>query len=110
MEETSIPHKPYFRIGQVARLLKVEPHVLRYWESVFPQLQPVRAPSRQRLYRRRDVEMLIVIKRLLHQQGFTIAGARRHLERLNDPQSEGQPDLLATEVAQELRDILKLIS
>ncbi len=80
MGQTELPRKPYFRIGEVADLLGVETYVLRYWEGEFPQLKPVRAPSRQRLYKRPDVQQLLVIKDLLHNQGYTIAGARRLLE------------------------------
>jgi DNA-binding transcriptional MerR regulator len=82
MDQVSLPVKPYFRIGEVAELLGVETYVLRYWESEFPQLKPVRAPSRQRLYRRPDVQTLLVIKDLLHNQGFTIAGAKKRLLEL----------------------------
>ncbi len=82
MDKAALPNKPYFRIGEVAELLGVETHVLRYWESEFPQLSPTRAPSGQRLYRRPDVEKLIVVRRLLHQEGYTIAGARRRLEEM----------------------------
>lgn len=82
MGQTELPRKPYFRIGEVADLLGVETYVLRYWEGEFPQLKPVRAPSRQRLYKRPDVQQLLVIKDLLHNQGYTIAGARRRLLEL----------------------------
>lgn len=82
MDKAALPNKPYFRIGEVAELLGVETHVLRYWEAEFPQLSPTRAPSGQRLYRRPDVEKLILVRRLLHQEGYTIAGARRRLEEM----------------------------
>ena len=82
METPALPNKPYFRIGEVAELLGVETHVLRYWENEFPHLSPTRAPSGQRLYRRPDVAKLVIIRRLLHAEGYTIAGARRRLEDL----------------------------
>lgn len=84
-----IPQKPYYRIGEVARILGLETHVLRYWESEFPQLQPVRAASKQRLYRLEDLERLFEIKELVHEQRYTIAGARQRLEDLkNQPEAE----------------------
>ena len=83
-ETTAIPDKLYFRIGEVARLCKVQSYVLRFWESEFPQLKPNKSGTGQRLYRKRDVEMALQIKRLLHEEGYTIAGARHLL------QSEGR--------------------
>src|SRR5580698_5906856 len=79
-----IPDKLYFRIGEVAKLCKVEAYVLPFWESEFPQLKPNKSGTGQRLYRKRDVEMALHIKRLLHEEGYTIAGARQLL------QSEGR--------------------
>ena len=72
-----IPDKLYFKIGEVSKLAEVAPHVLRYWESEFSDIKPKRATSRQRLYRREDVELILIIKNLLHTQGYTIAGARK---------------------------------
>lgn len=74
-----IPDKLYFKIGEVSRLAGVAAHVLRYWESEFPSISPQRANSQQRLYRRVDVETVLAIKTLLHEQGYTIAGARKFL-------------------------------
>ena len=79
--EIGLPDRKYFKIGEVAALLVVEPHVLRYWETQFSQLRPHKARSGHRLYRRREVETLIVIKDLLHVQRFTIAGARQALRQ-----------------------------
>src|SRR5215472_7141580 len=73
------PAKSLFRIGEVSRLTATKPFVLRYWETEFPMLQPVKSPKGQRLYRRQDIETVLKIKRLLYDEGFTIAGARRHL-------------------------------
>ena len=75
----SIPDKLYFRIGDVAQLCDLQAYVLRYWETEFPQLRPNKGGTGQRLYRRRDVELVLEIKRLLYAEGFTIAGARRLL-------------------------------
>ncbi|HTW23048.1 MAG TPA: MerR family transcriptional regulator [Candidatus Baltobacteraceae bacterium] len=68
-----------FRIGEVSRLTATKTFVLRFWESEFPMLQPVKSPSGHRLYRREDIETVFEIKRLLYDEGFTIAGARKHL-------------------------------
>ena len=75
----SIPDKLYFRIGDVARLCSLPAYVLRFWETEFPQLKPHKGGSGQRLYRKRDVEIVLEIKRLLYDEGFTIAGARKFL-------------------------------
>jgi DNA-binding transcriptional MerR regulator len=75
-----IPDKLYFKIGEVAKLAEVPPHVLRYWEAEFPGIKPKRANSQQRLYRYQDVELVLKIKSLLHDQGYTIAGARKLLQ------------------------------
>lgn len=80
MPEPVLPNKLYFRIGEVAKLVGVKPYVLRYWETEFTVLRPGKTPSHHRLYRRRDVEMLLEIKDLLYEQGFTIAGAKKKLK------------------------------
>jgi len=77
--ESSVPAKSLFRIGEVSRLTSTKPFVLRYWETEFPMLQPVKSPKGHRLYRREDIETVFTIKRLLYDEGFTIAGARRQL-------------------------------
>ncbi len=74
-----IPEKLYFRIGEVSRLIGVQPYVLRYWESEFPALAPNKSGAGHRFYRRKDVELLLQIKHLLYDKRFTIEGARRHL-------------------------------
>ena len=73
----TIPDKLYFKIGEVAKMADVPTHVLRYWESEFSGIKPKRASSKQRLYRRQDVELILQIKTLLHDQGYTIAGAKK---------------------------------
>ena len=75
-----IPDKLYFRIGDVARLAGIKPYVLRFWESEFKTLGPKKSGTGHRLYRRKDVEQVLEIKRLLYEQRFTIEGARKHLE------------------------------
>src|SRR5215469_6377452 len=75
--------KSLYRIGEVSRITDTKPFVLRYWETEFPTLQPVKSAKGHRLYRRQDVETVLLIKRLLYDQGFTIAGARRHLREIS---------------------------
>ena len=75
-----LPDKIYFKIGEVSRIVGVEPYVLRYWETEFELLKPGKAPSRHRLYKKKDVELLLEIKRLLYAEGFTIEGARKKLK------------------------------
>ena len=77
--EMAGPEKSLLRIGEVSRLTATKPFVLRYWETEFPMLQPVKSPKGHRLYRREDIDTVFTIKRLLYNEGFTIAGARRHL-------------------------------
>lgn len=91
-EKTEIPDKLYFRIGEVSRLCKVESYVLRFWESEFSQLRPNKSGTGQRLYRKRDVEMALRIKRLLHEEGYTIVGARQILQS-ESRRKGGQPEL-----------------
>ncbi|MBI2880920.1 MAG: MerR family transcriptional regulator [Candidatus Tectomicrobia bacterium] len=78
-EKPKIPDKLFFKIGEVAAIANTKPHVLRYWETEFGMLKPVKNASGQRVYRRRDVEMVLEIKRLLHEERFTIAGAKKRL-------------------------------
>ena len=85
----SIPDKLYFRIGEVAALAGVPAYVLRYWQTEFPQLQPKKSGSGQRLYRQREVELVLRIRELLYRHRFTIAGAKRELARV---ERGGKPD------------------
>ena len=80
-ERGALPPKLYFRIGEVAGLVGVEPHVLRYWEREFRSIRPSKSSKGQRVYSRRDVETLLRVRELLYGQGFTIAGARRRLRQ-----------------------------
>lgn len=83
--EPVIPDKLYFRIGEVSKLCTLPAYVLRFWESEFPQLKPVKSSTGQRMYRQRDVESALRIKKLLYDEGFTIAGARQHLRAESKP-------------------------
>ena len=81
LTEVLIPEKNYFRIGEVSDLAQTKSYVLRFWETEFPMLKPVKSPTGHRLYRREDVETVFEIKRLLYDQGFTIDGARKELAK-----------------------------
>ncbi len=124
-KKVEIPEKLYFRIGEVAKLVGVKPYVLRYWESEIPALRPTKTKSRHRLYRRRDVELLIEIKRLLYAERYTIEGARKRLRELqrngqkpeaNPPESPPPKPLtmkaaraLIGKIRKDLTDIIKLL-
>jgi DNA-binding transcriptional MerR regulator len=82
-----IPDRLYFKIGDVARICGVETYVLRFWETQFPQLKPNKGGTGQRLYRRREVELALDIKRLVHREGYTIAGAKQVLDVSPRPQA-----------------------
>ena len=92
-EKPEIPDKLYFRIGEVAKLCSVAPYVLRFWESEFTQLKPNKSGTGQRLYRRRDVEMALRVKRLLYDEGYTIPGARQAIQAESRNKRSGQPEL-----------------
>jgi DNA-binding transcriptional MerR regulator len=85
-----------YRIGEVSRMTELKPFVLRYWETEFPMLEPVKSASGHRLYRAEDVNMVRKIKRLLYDEGFTIAGARRHLRDPNAVAGHLAPDFELT--------------
>lgn len=112
-EPAEIPDKLYFRIGEVSSLLNVEPYVLRYWETEFPSLAPKKSGTGHRLYRRKDVELLLRIKHLLYEKRFTIEGARQilHGESRNAqpkvPAKQEQQDLFALDPIPEIRRALK---
>ncbi len=116
-EQVFIPDKLYFRIGEVATLCRLPAYVLRFWESEFPQLKPVKSSSGQRMYRRRDVESVLRIKQLLYEQGFTISGARQQLRAEAKPDKTqsaipfpAQPSSEIQQIRQGLREILSLLS
>ena len=96
-----IPDKTLFRIGEVSRLTATKAFVLRYWETEFPTLQPVKSPSGHRMYRREDIETVFEIKRLLYDEGFTIAGARRHLAEQNGTAEPGAEPVASPPPARE---------
>ena len=100
----AVPLKLYYRIGEVAEIVGVEPHVLRYWETEFRSIRPQKSRSGQRVYSRRDVNKLIRVRDLLYSQGFTIAGARKKLlQSGQEPSRAAEPALVA---ARGMRDTL----
>jgi DNA-binding transcriptional MerR regulator len=99
--------KLYFKIGEVAKIVGVKPYVLRYWETEFSMVRPGKTRSKHRLYRRKDVEMLMRIKELLHDQRFTIEGARKHLRAEADaPVRNGWPSQVQLRKLREIRETL----
>ncbi len=115
--EIIIPDKLYFRIGEVASLCRLPAYVLRFWETEFPQLKPVKSSTGQRMYRKRDVESVVRIKKLLYEDGFTIAGARTQLreESKSDRNQTAlpfpvSPSVSAAHLRNELQQILHILS
>ncbi|MGB9236555.1 MAG: MerR family transcriptional regulator [Terriglobales bacterium] len=114
--EIIIPDKLYFRIGEVARLCRLPAYVLRFWETEFPQLKPVKGSTGQRMYRRRDVESVVRIKKLLYEDGFTIAGARVQLREEKTERSQTalpfplNPAKNVAYLRNELQQILHILS
>ena len=115
--EIIIPDKLYFRIGEVAGLCRLPAYVLRFWETEFPQLKPVKSSTGQRMYRKRDVESVVRIKRLLYEDGFTIAGARVQLrEEIKSDRAQTalpfpmRPSASVAHLRHELQQILHILS
>jgi DNA-binding transcriptional MerR regulator len=105
--DVTIPNKLYFKIGEVSEITGMEPYVIRYWESEFKSIKPSRTQSNQRVYRRKDVESILEIKRMLYEEKLTIAGARRKLQD-KKVQDKKQLDLDFT-VKKDHRDHLAII-
>ena len=106
MPTTQIPNKLFFRIGEVCKIVDLEPFVLRFWETEFPNLAPEKSKSGHRVYKRKDIEMVLRIKELLYERGYTIAGARKQLSR-SRPKEQRQKIL--HRIREELQDILTLL-
>lgn len=109
MTRPNLPLKLYYRIGEVAEIVGVETHVLRYWESEFPTIRPQKSPKGQRVYSRRDLEKLLRVKELLYSEGYTVQGARKRLrELMKEPGSNSAtetpaaPEVAATKPPAEL--------
>ena len=101
-----IPAKRYFTIGEVGELCGVKPHVLRYWEQEFPQLNPVKRRGNRRYYQRQDVLLIRQIRALLYQQGFTIGGARQQLSGESARDDATQRQQVIRQIRSELEDVL----
>ncbi len=110
-----IPDKPFFKIGETARMFGVKPYVLRYWETEFRSGKPQKTRSQQRLYRKRDVELMIRIRHLLYEERFTIEGARSRLRELGHdeaapplpPPPDVSPEVLR-KIKQGLQDLIRI--
>lgn len=107
-DKRAVPDKLFYKIGEVSRIAEVEPYVLRYWETEFPFLKPRKNRSGQRVYLRKDVETILLVKRLLYQEKYTIAGVRR---RLGDQSSSVQKEtpVTAMERIERVREGLRAI-
>ena len=111
--DTLIPDKVYFRIGEVSKILGVKPYVIRYWESEFKTIKPVRTKSAQRLYRKKDVQDLAIIKTLLYTDRFTISGAKKYLSKTKGEtvRAGEDPDRkLLVEIKRGLQQIRDMVS
>ncbi|HEX8594319.1 MAG TPA: MerR family transcriptional regulator [Pseudomonas sp.] len=104
-----IPGKRYFTIGEVSELCAVKPHVLRYWEQEFPQLNPVKRRGNRRYYQREDVLMIRQIRGLLYEQGFTIGGARLRMTNGDAADDTHQYKQLLRQMITELEDVLLVL-
>lgn len=123
MDKTSpvnghIPNKLYFKIGEVSKIAGIQPYVLRYWESEFKTIKPSRTKSKQRIYRKNDVEIILEIKRMLYEEKLTIAGARKKLQELKSKGKkqlqfdfDGKKDYrnILKEIKKELKAIRKML-
>jgi DNA-binding transcriptional MerR regulator len=114
-DASGIPDRPYFKIGEAARLCAVKPYVLRYWETEFRSIKPHKTRSQQRLYRRKDLELLLKIRHLLYDERFTIEGARARLRELGNDEAAAPlpvPEIdreLAKKLKQGLIDLIRLV-
>ncbi|MBP6750581.1 MAG: MerR family transcriptional regulator [Xanthomonadaceae bacterium] len=104
-----IPAKRYFTIGEVSELCDVKPHVLRYWETEFPSLKPVKRRGNRRYYQRHDVLMVRQIRSLLYEQGYTIGGARLRLDGEGAKQDSAMTSQVIRQVRMELEEVLQLL-
>ena len=106
-----IPDKKNFRIGEVAEIAEVESYVLRFWETEFKSLRPSKSKSNQRMYSQEDVAMVLQIRDLLYQDGFTIEGARKQLREktASDPQVPARTESVLRQLGKEVRELLQLV-
>jgi DNA-binding transcriptional MerR regulator len=118
MKTDTLPDKLYFKIGEVSSLTGIEPYILRYWESEFKLIKPYRTKTNQRLYRKKDVEAIIKIKKMLYEQKFTIAGAKKKIKETPEHTPQAQMSLgfvnpeyvdLIKSTRNELQEIVSLL-
>jgi len=107
-ELPAIPAKRYFTIGEVSELCAVKPHVLRYWEQEFPQLEPVKRRGNRRYYQRKDVILIRQIRGLLYEDGYTIGGARAHLSGESSQVDSSQAKIEIQQILAELKEVLEI--
>jgi DNA-binding transcriptional MerR regulator len=108
-ELPAIPAKRYFTIGEVSELCAVKPHVLRYWEQEFTQLEPVKRRGNRRYYQRQDVVLIRQIRGLLYEDGYTIGGARSHLTGEGTQKNTSQTKIEIQQIKAELEEILEIL-
>ncbi|MBT9131643.1 MerR family transcriptional regulator [candidate division NPL-UPA2 bacterium Unc8] len=106
--EYEIPNKLFFTISEVSSIAKIKPYILRYWESEFGCLSPDRDKAGRRSYRKKDLEIIFLIKELLHKRKYSIAGAKRSLSRRNREKSEKSSSITA--IKKELQSVIKALS
>jgi DNA-binding transcriptional MerR regulator len=108
MPTPEIPDKLFFKIGEVCEIAGIEPYVLRFWETEFPNLAPEKSKAGHRVYKRKDVENVLRVKELLYDRGFTIAGARKALSKSRGSKKADRDQILV-QIRRELKDILTLL-
>ncbi|MEJ2657661.1 MAG: MerR family transcriptional regulator [Desulfobacterales bacterium] len=108
--QKELPDKLYFKVGEVSSIVGVPAYVLRFWESEFKKINPKRTPSGQRLYRKKDVELILWIKHLLYERKFTIQGAKQHLKTQTPTEKETPSTDVLQEIATELQKIKDLLA
>jgi len=108
MRSTEIPNKLFFKISEVCEIVGVEPYVLRFWETEFPNFAPEKSKTGHRVYKRKDVENVLRIKELLYDRGYTIAGARKQLAKSKGSKQSDRDEVL-NRIRKELQDILTLL-
>jgi len=109
-ERTIIPDKLYFRISEVGRLTGLDPYVLRYWETEFKLIKPVRTKSKHRLYKRKDLDIILEIKQLLYEEQYTIAGAKKRLGEINRLEKNNAANCEKVDLQKVLLDTLEKLN
>ncbi|GAB6184253.1 MerR family transcriptional regulator [Thermodesulfovibrio hydrogeniphilus] len=112
--QTKLPYKLFYKIGEASKLVGVEPSVLRYWETEIPLLKPKKTKTGQRLYTKEDIELILIIKKMLYEEGYTIDGVRKNLSKItktsnNSSQISGKEDIIE-KIKLRLKEILQMLS